>query len=372
VDGFQIWAKRVDRPEQDVLAINDEAARAIADALTLDGEALEEHARDAPSNPVALDLYIRARHAFRQFQHESLARSIELFERALALSPGDPMVLSGLSRSLTRMTYYTADEKALARARELAELAVAASPQLGEAHHAHGVALFMSGDLPSAARAMRTAVTRSPGNSDAHVVLGHILSEAGAGDEAVRHFEAALAYDPGLSFALCTLGELQALLGRWDEADAIFMRVEKTSTVASWMAAHVALWRRQGDLVIHYLGDKGASERKGTQERLLLESVRTRELAPELRDIDAVIRDAGGARRKVFLLQLRAEISGYLDDREQVIASLRAGVDLGLVERLWFERCPLLDDARQDPRFAAIQATVTQRATAVLAAYRSA
>src|SRR6185295_7706402 len=63
-DGFQLWAKRFDRPEQDVLSINDEAARAIAEALTLSSHG---EAREAPSNPVALDLYIRARHEYRQF-----------------------------------------------------------------------------------------------------------------------------------------------------------------------------------------------------------------------------------------------------------------------------------------------------------------
>ena len=33
-DGFQIWAKRFERPAADVLAVNDEVASAIAEALT--------------------------------------------------------------------------------------------------------------------------------------------------------------------------------------------------------------------------------------------------------------------------------------------------------------------------------------------------
>ncbi len=35
-EGFQLWAKRFDRPEDEVLAVNDEAAQSIAEALTVD------------------------------------------------------------------------------------------------------------------------------------------------------------------------------------------------------------------------------------------------------------------------------------------------------------------------------------------------
>src|SRR5262249_41992510 len=57
-DGFQLWAGRFDRPEQGVLSINDEAASAIAEALTVDAEG---RTCEAPKNPLAVDLYLRAR-----------------------------------------------------------------------------------------------------------------------------------------------------------------------------------------------------------------------------------------------------------------------------------------------------------------------
>jgi eukaryotic-like serine/threonine-protein kinase len=61
-DGFQLWAKRFDRPEKDALAVSDEVASAVAQALTVQRSG---PARVAPSNAAAVDLYLRARHALR-------------------------------------------------------------------------------------------------------------------------------------------------------------------------------------------------------------------------------------------------------------------------------------------------------------------
>src|SRR5262249_10271588 len=51
-------AKRFDRPAADVLAVGDEAAAAIAEALAVDWHAPPR----APTDPAALDLFLRARH----------------------------------------------------------------------------------------------------------------------------------------------------------------------------------------------------------------------------------------------------------------------------------------------------------------------
>jgi eukaryotic-like serine/threonine-protein kinase len=367
-DGFQIWAKRFDRPEQDVLSINDEAARAIAEALTLDGDALHDRAREAPSNPIAIDLYIRARHEYRKFWPDHVRRSVELFEQALVIAPDDPLLLSGLSLSLSRITYFAGDA-GIPRARDVAERAVAAAPQLGEAHLAYGSMLFQCGEAPAAMRALRAAVARSPGLAEAHAMIGRLLAEVGTGNEAVRHFEAALALDPDTPLALPELARVHALLGQWDTVDQMFDRVRRTSGVSVWSAARMALWRHRGDLVLAYLADIPDQERKLRIPRMLLESVQAGELSPDARNLEGLA--GGSARRQAFMLQFRGELAAFLGEDEEVIVSLRASVDAGLIDRLWLDRCPLFDAARLDPRFAAIHAEVKRRADAVLAAYRS-
>ncbi len=363
VDGFQIWAKRFDRPERDVLSINDEAARAIAEALTLDGRASP---REAPSDPLAIDLYLRARHEYRKFWPEPVARSIALFEQALAVAPDDPLLLSGLALALARQSFFVG-HAGLARAREAAERAVAAAPHLGEAQLAYGSALFQLGDMPLAVRALRAAVSRSPGLAEAHGVLGRLLTEAGAVDEGLRSLDAALGLDADTPLVLPELGRTYALLGLWDKAELIFDRLRKDAGLGYWtLRGRMAMWRRQGELAEDYFAQIPDGDGTLRVARLLMDIVRAGRIPPDALDVEG----ERGARRAAFMCQLRAEVSGYIGDRDQTFVSLQRAVDVGLIDRIWLERCPLLDEARGDPRFAAIHAEVVARTQTILDAYR--
>ncbi len=369
-DGFQIWAKRFDRPEQDVLSINDEAARAIAEALTLAGRA---EPREAPSDPLAVDLYLRARHEYRKFWPEPVERSIRLFEQALALAPEDPLLLAGLAMALARHSFFVGQAGYL-RAREVAQRAVAAAPHLGEAQLAHGSALFQLGEMTAAVGALRAAVTQCPGLAEAHGVLGRLLVEAGSLDEGLRRLEAAVALDPDTPLVLPELGRTYALLGLWDKAESVFDRLRKDSGLGYWtLRARMAMWRRQGDLAEAYFAQIPDGDGTLHVARMLVEIMRSGRIAPDALDVEERERSGGGgrARRHAFLFQLRAEVSGYVGDVEQTILSLRRSVEVGLIDRIWLERCPLLEDARSDPRFAPLHAAVIARTEAILDAYRT-
>src|SRR5262249_17907049 len=161
-DGFQLWAKRFDRPERDVLAVSDEAANAIAAALTLQRSA---PARVAPTDPRALDLYLRARHAFRRGWREDIAVAIPLFQEALALppsrealgpAPDAPTILAGYARAELRRFMFNTEAADAADAerngRAAAEKALALAPRLGEAHAALANLKWVLGDHVGSAR----------------------------------------------------------------------------------------------------------------------------------------------------------------------------------------------------------------------------
>jgi eukaryotic-like serine/threonine-protein kinase len=369
-DGFQIWAKRFDRPEQEVLSINDEVASAIAAALTLDGRAVEARAREAPSNPIAIDLYLRARHEYRKFWPENVVRAVALFEQSLALAPDDPLLLSGLALALARLSFFTGD--GVARAREVAHRAVVAAPQLGEAHLAYGSALLQLGDNPAAARALRSAVSQSPGLAEAHAVLGRMLCEAGDVEEGLRRLDAAATLDPDAPLVLPDFGRIYALLGQWDRAEEDLARLQKLGGMSHWtLRSRLALWRRDSAAADTYLAQLPDDDGTLRLPRMLLEILRTGRIPAEMLDLEKMERGLGGVRRRAFMLQLRAEIFGCLNDQEQVLFSIAGSVEAGLIDRLWLERCPLFEQARRDPRYAPLHATVSRRAEAILEAYRA-
>jgi eukaryotic-like serine/threonine-protein kinase len=370
-DGFQIWAKRFDRPEQDVLSINDEVARAITEALTLDGGALRDRAREAPQNPLAIDLYLRARHEYRKLWPDHVRRSIDLFDQALALAPDDPLILSGLATALARAAFFVGDA-GFARAREVAERAVHAAPHLGEAQLAYGAMLLQLGENVGAVRALRAAVAQSPGLAEAHGTLGRVLVEAGAVDEGTRLLEAALALDPETPLAVLDLARAHALLGRWDRAEATIERVHKDDKISYWtIRARVAMWRRQRAEVEAALAQVPEDDATLLLPRMMLEIVSTEQVPPAMTELANAERGLGNARRRAFGFQLAAEVFAYVGNDERALRALERSVEIGLVDQLWLDRCPLLAGLREGPRFAALHAALKQRTDAILAAYRS-
>jgi serine/threonine-protein kinase len=368
-DGFQLWAKRFDRREQDVLSINDEVARAIAAALTVDCAG----GREAPSDPVALDLYIRGRHEYRQYWPEPTARALDLFQQALARAPEDPGIRSWLALALVRRAFFSGGGN-FAEARRLAEEALAAAPGLGEARLALGVVHFHTGEPAAAARALVQAIARSPGLADAHVALGRILVEANAPEDGMRRLEAGLALDPDSANARQDIGRTLALLGRWDEADAVLEKLRERDDVFSYwtLRARIALWRRHPDAAEQYMHKLGEDRRAGGLPALMLGiakgTVQREQAAARFEELASGAPARG--RRRAFFLQLRAEILASLGAVDDVLHTLDLAIDAGLIDQVWVERCPLLEDVRRAPGYARIHAALVQRSEEILAAYR--
>jgi serine/threonine protein kinase/tetratricopeptide (TPR) repeat protein len=368
-DGFQLWAKRFDRPEQEVLSINDDAARAIAEALTLDRE---EQKRDAPSNPLAIDLYLRARHEYRKFWIDHQKKALELLDQAVALAPDDPMILAGKAMVMSRISFFHG--KGLSEVRAVAERAVSVAPNLGEARLALGSAMLQAADFEGAIRELRHAVARGPGLAEAHSALGRLLAEVGPIDEAIHSLETALAIDrdaPMAHDALVRCCALKRDFARVDEEMNKILEIQGRSAYVV-IAARMMLWRRDRDRASAILEEFEAEQKQIGFPSILLELVSHAQLPFDAAAIRSIAKNAeGGARRKAFFLQLEAEIFAFLGQLEPVWEALGHAAESELIDVCWIDNCPLFDELRHDPRFAPIRASVKRRADAIQAAYRS-
>ena len=368
-DGFQLWAKRFDRPEQDVLSINDDAARAIAEALTLDREA---PAREAPSSPEAVDLYLRARHEYRKFWQENQDRALELFAQAEALAPRDPMILAGKALALSRRSFFTGRD--VDQARIAAEQAVAASPNLAEGHLALGSVLLQQGQWAEAMRQLRQALSRGPGLAETHAAVGRVIMEVGDVDEAVRRLQAAIELDPRAPLAVEALVRCHALRGDWASADEVLERARITKEDSGYWStrARMLLWRRDAAGASALLDELIAFDPDMLVARLMLGIVAFKRLPAELHEQQTIAGESvGSLRRRTFFMQMEAETQAYLGETELAFTSVKRCADAGLIDLGWIDHCPLLDPIRSDPRFAPVRAMVKQRADEILQAYRA-
>ena len=91
-DGYHLWSKRYDRELEDVFAVQDEIAAAIASALEVKLAAAPE--RYQP-NLQAWETYHKGQHQFLKHTREGLARAKDYFEQAIRLDPKFALAQSG-------------------------------------------------------------------------------------------------------------------------------------------------------------------------------------------------------------------------------------------------------------------------------------
>ncbi|WP_437875218.1 protein kinase domain-containing protein [Sorangium sp. So ce513] len=368
-DGFQLWAKRFDSSPEALLTVSDDAAGAIADALTVDVASRE---REAPSDPRAIDLYLRARHQLRHLWYGDAAPAVALFDEALSFSPNDPNILSGYAIASARLMAARGDGRAqLVKAQQAAERAIALAPSLGEPWVALATVRFSACDPVGAVPALRKALHCAPSLAKAHELLGRILLEAGLVEEAVFRLDTALSLDPAELFPRWELARGRALLGDWSGAAALLdLPADDPSSRfhKAVMRARFGLWRNRpfpiDDLPL-------ATETIPIQyARIYRDVLATSRLSDEQR---AFLRAKAescepGSRLRPLFLQMYAEILAYLGEDEALFPVLAGAVEAGLFDALWMQRCAVLERARSDARFAPLRSRVEERAAAIVAA----
>jgi serine/threonine-protein kinase len=372
-DGFQLWARRFDRSEADVLAVNDETARAIAEALTLH---VSESRREVPTDPMAIDHYLRARQEYRQFDPASVGRAVKMFEQALALAPDNPTILSAYAVALGRHWFYLGGDVAAGageQARAAAERAIQAAPHMGEPRLALGWIMFHIGDAAGAVREIKTAILRAPALAEAHEMLARILSEVGLTAEANAGFQKALALDPYLHFSQLEIARELAFEGKWDEVDAIIDRIgtEAPIMIAIFYKVRMAMWQGDGhtltpkDLELLRAGDTtnpmirvyADGYVRGTLDETTLE---------EMHAAVAV----GGRRFRIYGGQLGAELAQFCKRPDLALKEIGRSTNSGLIDLRWMDRCPLLANLRGTPEFEKLRGVVVERTLPIIKAYR--
>jgi serine/threonine-protein kinase len=365
-DGFQLWAKRFDRSKGEIFALSDEIADTIAKALTLNRQVPAR----AAVNETALEFYMKARAEYRRVFADGLERAIDYFEQCLERAPNEPTFLAGYAVAQIRRSFF-GHVGAAELARSAAEKALALAPHLAEARHALSLIKLHSGDTRGAIAELCAILDKSP-YGPAYESLGGILSEIGLGQQAHLHTEEALKIDPDSLFGHLQLAREYALEGRWKEAEMATSGVYASASVrrdASAALLRFMMWRRDMDPRVF-------KNFEGSVGPLGPELVRI--LAAE-HDVDVASASAafakhagsGSTRRTVLMHQIEAEVAGLRNLTDWAIQAIQRAIDAGLFDIVWLRKCPLLSDARSDPRFAPLEQAVAARAAELVAEYVS-
>ncbi len=206
--GFEVWSETFEREPADVLATQDEIARAVVSKLQGTSEGLGE-GRAATADPIAFNLYLQGRYEWHRRSEEGLRRATELFVQAIQRAPGYGPAYVGLADAYAVSGFYDylSPQEAFPRAHDAARRAIELDPSLAAPHATLGyVALYYEWDPELAETHFRRALELDPAYSTGHQWFANLLTAAGRSDEAVEAMTRAQELDPLSLIASSALG----------------------------------------------------------------------------------------------------------------------------------------------------------------------
>ena len=218
-----VWARDYDRDLSDVLKLESEVARAVADEIRIQ-LTVEERARLASVrriDPAAHEAYLLGRYHSEKFNEEDLKRAIEYFERAIQLAPDYAAAYAELSEAWRTRGILGAKtfKEVEAPARAAALKALALDPNLADGHAKLGNLKYIyDRDWSGAEEEMKRAVALDPNGRFPHLAYAHLLMALGRFPEALTHQQIGAQLDPTTSFIRSDVGRILYFAGKYDEA----------------------------------------------------------------------------------------------------------------------------------------------------------
>ncbi len=221
----QVWGDQYTRDPSDVLAIQDEIAKAIVKKLRLklSREQRRRLTRRYTENTEAYELYLRGRYHWNRRTPEFMRKGIEHFQLALQKDPGYALAYAGLADCFALLGSYTAlaPKDSFPRAKMSALKALELDKTLGEAHSSLGLATaFYDWNWREAEKQFKRGIRLKPSHAQGHQWYALMLAVLGRNDEALASLRRALQFDP-LSLPInASLSNVLHLGRRYDAAIA--------------------------------------------------------------------------------------------------------------------------------------------------------
>lgn len=234
-----LWASTYEGEARDVLALQDKAARSIAQQVEIKLSPQEESALTGtrPIDPTTEDKYYRGRYSLDTWTEDGLETSIGYFKQAVQADPGYAQAWAGLGYAYVLMGTFGYAPRPVANheAMTAAEKAVELDPSLSDAHVALAVArwppnlassMHQAGDAWSSAESeLRLAIRLNPNDALAHQTLGYLLVQEGRFPEGINEMKRARELDPLSPNTQHSLGAAYYFAGQLDEALEEFCKV---------------------------------------------------------------------------------------------------------------------------------------------------
>ena len=341
----QVWAETYDRDLHDILGVQAEVARAVANETNIQLSSQRQWQLAAVYTPKteAHEAYLRGRYFWGKRTGEDVQKGLEYFQQAVTLDPGYAAAYAGLADSHILLGPWT-------EARANAVKALAIDDTLAEAHTSLAQLKFISDwDWLGAEREFKRAIELDPNYAMAHHWYAGYLGAMGRMPEALAEAKRAQELEPlsliisaGLGEAFCTAQQYDtgiAQLKKTLEMDPNF--VPALVTLGS-VYTQRGMFREAISML-----EKATALSQGQQRAFLgwsyARAGRKNDALKSLREFEK----AGFQHEDTDLALLYAE----LGENDKAFASLERAYQQREYDLLSIKALPEFDSLRSDPRF---------------------
>jgi serine/threonine-protein kinase len=221
-----LWSKSYDRKANDVLGLQREVARTIANEIHLTLTPVEKLRLASPmtQNQQAYEAFLRAKYHLESALHSraDTDAAIAQAEQAISFDPNFAEAHVALAAgSAIRIFAWAGGKEFDEKAFVALGRALALNPNLASAYVVRGNLYYNrlhNFDIASAVADYRRALALNPNLADAHQHLGSELTHFGLHDKAIEEFRTTLRLDPQNDGAKMRLGRALWQSGRFAEA----------------------------------------------------------------------------------------------------------------------------------------------------------
>lgn len=226
IDGYHLWSESYDRDLDDIFAIQEEIAKAVANALSIT-LGVGEFGAGGTRNLAAYDAYLAGLSLYNQFGRETISRAIEQLEKAVALDPDFAHAWSTLT-----FTYHNAAttfiseraEEFFKKSEAAASHALAIAPEAVASLHAEARLQIHRHNWTEAEHNGEKALELAPADHMTNRGYGFFLMNVGRVREAIDYFRVAVRTEPLALLPSLLLGIAHQINGDFDEALKEFER----------------------------------------------------------------------------------------------------------------------------------------------------
>jgi TolB-like protein/DNA-binding winged helix-turn-helix (wHTH) protein/Tfp pilus assembly protein PilF len=358
----QIWAESYEREVRDLLSLQNDVARDIAEHVQAQITAQDRQRLSTarPLNPAAHEEYVKGRFFWNKRTENGYLDAIDHFLRAIQIDPQYPEPYAGLADAYALLGSLGGASiprrDAMNNARSIARKALELDPSMAEAHTSLAfVLMHYDWDFAAAEKEYLRAIDLNPNYPTTHQWYAIDLAVTGRMDAALAELRHAQELDP-LSLVIgADIGEFLWCARRYDDAAAQLQSTLKMDP--NFLLAHL-------NLGAVYLS-------QGKYAEAEIQARRALEIAPNSLWGQGLLADTyalNGQRQKARIMMANMErsasaheaghhisvVAAMLGDKDLAFHWLQIAHDERSGSLILMKIVPYWDPLRSDPRFASL------------------